>query len=474
MGACVKLYFLIFMIILGCVTSKIARAEEKGPEPLQPGDTVHEEAPKTKKAANWEVAPWFPQLLGLQFNGVYQNMPSFHSPYQGQNSLSFQNNRGQDVTDTYGLYLGSQITPRLQAYVDVETFFGNGISNGVGLGGYVNGDVIRAGSSNIPKLPYVARVYLRYSVPLSSETEKVERAMDQIPGDQAVSRWDFKIGKMSPTDDFDQNRYANNNRNQFMNYDFVYNTAWDNATDTRGYSYGVVAALCQARWRLALGIYKEPTTANGAHFKAFEMRELGYNLELTVKPNDAGTVVRFLSYFNEGRMGNYADALAIAAANGTTPSLLDVEKLGGTKWGFGLNAEQPLADEGETGLFARLGWNDGHDETWSYTESDGHASIGAQLSGIHWGRCDDRVGVAYGVNALSSPHKNYLAAGGLGILLGDGALNYDLEQVFEVYYRIQVCKFVQLSPDFQFIQNPGYNSDRGPVAVYGMRLRVSW
>ena len=127
----------------------------------------------------------------------------------------------------------------LQLYVDVELFQGNGISDGIGLAGYVNGDVIRAGSSNLPKIPYLARYYFRYFVPLSSETEKVERSMDQLPGEQPVSRWEIKFGRLALSDDFDQNRYANNNRTQFMNYDFLFNTAWDYAADTRGYTSGL-------------------------------------------------------------------------------------------------------------------------------------------------------------------------------------------------------------------------------------------
>ena len=129
-------------------------------------------------------------------------------------------------------------------------------------------------------------------------------------------------------------------------------------------------------------------------------------------------MVRLLSYFNEAHMGNYDDALALAIQTGTTPSLLNVENPGGIKYGLGLNFEQPLADGGDTGLFGRLGWNDGHHETFVYTECDRHASLGAQLSGIHWGRDEDRVGIAYAVDGLSTPHKDYLEAGGLGILLG--------------------------------------------------------
>jgi high affinity Mn2+ porin len=462
-----KLYSAILLvlavIVQGAVHVDVWAAEPEGPA----AETASEDKLK-------DLPDWFPKLLGLQFNGIYQNMPPFHSPYEGANSLSFRNERGHNFTHTYGVYLGSQLAPGLQVYADGELFQGNGVSNGLGLAGYVNGDVIRAGSSNLPKVPYLARLYLRYYYPLSGETEKLERAVDQIPGEQPVSRWEFKFGKLAVSDDFDQNRYANNNRAQFFNYDFLYNTAWDYAGDTRGYTNGFLAALYQPRWRVAFGVYMMPNTANGAVFDYIDLTELGYNLELSWKPNDSGTVIRILSYFNEARMGNYDAALALARQTGTVPSLLDVEKPGGIKYGLGLNFEQPLADGGETGLFGRIGWNDGHHETFVYTECDRHVSLGAQLSGIHWGRDEDRVGVAYAVNGISASHKDYLEAGGVGILLGDGRLNYGLEQALEIYYRIQVGRFLQISPDFQFIQNPGYNRDRGPVEVYGLRMHITY
>ena len=418
---------------------------------------------------------WMPQLLGLQFDGVYQYAPGFHSPYEGPNSFTVKNGEGNQFTETYGVYLGSQITSNLQAYVDLELFKGNGISDGVGLGGFVNGDVIRAGSSNLPEDPYIARMYLRYIFPLSGgEAETVERSMDQLPGSQPSNRWEFKLGKFSATDDFDQNRYADNNRSQFMNYDFLYNTAWDYAADTRGYSYGAFSSLVQSQWKLNFAVFMEPNTANGANWDFFDTNELGYNLELTVKPNSTGTDVRMLTYYNKSKAGNYDAALALGRETDTTPSLLAVEGQDGKKYGFGLNIEQPLADDGETGLFGRIGWNDGNYESWSYVEVDQTASIGLQVSGVHWGRSEDRVGIAYGVNGLSTPHEKYLESGGVGILLGDGGLNYGLEQTIEAYYRIQIGSYVQLSPDFQFIENPGYNKDRGPVEIYGMRLHLNW
>jgi carbohydrate-selective porin OprB len=173
-------------------------------------------------------------------------------------------------------------------------------------------------------------------------------------------------------------------------------------------------------------------------------------------------------------MGSYEEAMTLARATSTTPDVHANESPGRIKYGFGINLEQPLADNGETGLFARLGWSDGHTSTWSYTEVDQQVSAGLQVSGAHWDRSQDRFGIAYAIQGLSVPHREYLAAGGIGMLVGDGKLNYGLEQILEMYYRIQLGRYVQITPDFQYIQNPGYNRDRGPVEVYGLRVRLSY
>jgi len=428
-------------------------------------------------AASAETAPepdWAPQLLGMQATIIYQNMPSFSSPYSGPHSLNFENGEGHGHTETYGIYLGSRIAPSLQAYLDVEQARGNGISHAVGLGGITNGDVIRQGSADLGTDPYIARLYLRYLFALSEQTDPTFRGMDQLPGAQPISRIEIKAGLMAVTDDFDLNRYANNTRTQFMNWGFINNTAWDFAADTRGYTYGILIAVVKPSWRLAFGSYKMPTTANGNEFDSHLNEARGDNLELTLKPNQQGTVVRLLAYRNQGRMGDYAEATAIGLATSSVPDINADERLGRSKYGFGLNVEQPLADNGETGAFARIGWNDGHTEDFCFTEVDRDLSTGVQVSGIHWGRTDDRLGIAYVWHGLSPEHRDYLAAGGSGFLLGDGRLNYGLEQILETYYRVQLGRYAQLSPDFQYIQNPGYNRDRGPVEVYSLRLRLSY
>ncbi len=413
---------------------------------------------------------WMPKVLGLQFNGIYQNMPGFHSPYEGNHSFRTDGGVGHNITHIYGVYLASQVLPYLQAYLDVEIARGSGLSKVQGLGGYTNGDGSRLGLTD----PYIARAYLRYYYPMSSVTEQVERGQDQLTGDEPTSRFEIKAGLLSVADDFDLNRYANNARAQFLNYSFINNTAWDYAADTRGYTFGLAVSLLQPEWRLTLGIYQMPTTANGNKFDEHIARAQGSNLELTIKPGDAGTVIRLLTYLNQGRMGNYSEAIALGRYPYSIPDVKADEKPGRTKYGLGLNFEQPIADSGETGIFGRFGWNDGHNETFVYAEVDREASLGVQISGIHWKRAEDHLGIAYAVDGLSTEHKDYLADGGLGMVLGDGKLSYGLEQILETYYRVQLGKYVQVSPDFQYIINPGYNRDRGPAAVYSMRLRMSY
>jgi carbohydrate-selective porin OprB len=191
--------------------------------------------------------------------------------------------------------------------------------------------------------------------------------------------------------------------------------------------------------------------------------------------------VRLLGYRNTAAMGDYREALALAARSGTDPDVAADGRNGRHKYGFGLNGELPLADEGETGLFMRAGWNDGATETFAFTEVDRQLSIGAQVSGAHWRRAADRVGVAAVVEGLSGPHHDYLAAGGAGFLLGDGRLTYGPEQILEIYYRLQLLDSVasvplrvQLSSDLQFMRHPGYNDDRGPVRFYGLRVHLEY
>ena len=469
-------------------STQTLKSQATGSEPPQPPpaqtESPEEESPlrlpgwladilaQAPASQSFRLPAWVPRVLGAQATIIDQGVLPFRSPYRDANS--FKSNGDNQISQTYGLYLGSQLTPRLQFYFDVEMFKGEGISNGTGLGGLTDGDVIRSGSVQLAKNPYVARAYVRYVLPLSPETEQADRAMDQMPGPEPVRRLEIKFGKFATNDDFDQNRYSNSTRTQFLNWSLWNNTAWDFAADTRGFSYGLLLAWVTPNWTVRVGSLMMPTVANGNTLDEHIWQARGDNVELTLRPSNWGTVVRLLGYVNQARIGIYRDAIAKAQETGSTPDITKQDHPGRIKWGGGINIEQPLGDEGETGVFARLGWNDGKTESFAFTEVDRLATVGLQLSGVHWWRPKDVLGIAYAVDGLSPEHRHYLNRGGAGFLLGDGKLNYALEQVLEVYYRVQLLRYVQTSLDYQYIQNPGYNRDRGPAHVIGGRLRVSF
>jgi high affinity Mn2+ porin len=418
-------------------------------------------------------AQWQPALLGTQITVITQHLDPVRSPYAGPNSLG--PNAQTKTSDSYGVYGGVQVSPHLQGYLDVEMIRGSGINHVTGLAGPTNGDVIRQGTVDLGNGPYVARAFVRYTIPLAGASrDTLARGMDQIATVESSRRIEIVAGKFALTDMFDLSRYANNTRLQFMNWGLMNNTAWDYAADTRGYTNGVALAWVTPDYTLRLASAQMPTQANGNVFDDQLNRAFGDEAELTANIPGAGTVVRTLAYFNEGRMGDYADAIAIAQETHTVPNIAADDQPGRTKYGFGLNLEQPLADSGETGLFARLGWDDGNTESFVFTEVDRHASLGAQVSGAHWHRSADRFGIGGVVHGLATPHEEYLAAGGSGFLLGDGALNYGHEEIVEAYYRAQLGDCVELSPDFQYIRNPGYNRDRGPATVPGVRLNLRY
>jgi hypothetical protein len=437
-------------------------------------------AAATEAAAAGAPAPesdW-PMLLGAQYTFIEQRQSSLESPYQGIRSLHPDGDR--QGTHTMGLYSGWAPRSWGQLYLDAEKFMGAGVSGGTGVGSVANGDVIHAGVPGLKKEFYIARLYARFMLPLSAEAAPVSRAQDQIPGTEASRRLEIKIGRLSVTDDFDRNSYANAARTQFLSTALWNNTAWDFAANTRGYTDGFVIGYVSPAWSLKYGAYRMPLSANGQTLETL-LRARGENLELTLSPTGMSTVVRLLAYRNTARMGDYAQALTIAAAAGAVPDVAATDQEGRHKSGFGLNAEQPLADDGNTGLFLRLGWQDGRTEDFAFTEDDRQASAGGQLSGVHWARGEDRLGVAAVVEGLADVHRAYLAAGGSGFLLGDGRLDYGREQILETYYRAQwdwpwgrIALRAQLTPDFQYIRNPGFNQDRGPVRFYALRIHLEY
>jgi high affinity Mn2+ porin len=272
------------------------------------------------------------------------------------------------------------------------------------------------------------------------------------------------------------NRYANSTRYQFMDWSLWNNTAWDYAADTRGYTNGLDVGFVSPVWGLRISASQVVTFANGNIFDGNIPHAYALNAELTVRPDTNGTVLRFMAYDNHARMGIYRDAINIAKARDTTPCIACDDAEGRVKYGFGFNVEQPLADSGNTGIFLRLGWNDGKTEDFMFTEVDRIVSGGIQLGGEMWSRPTDRIGLGAAMEGLSEDHEQYLADGGYGFMIGDGKLRYGTENIVEAYYRFQppVATFLQITPTIQWVDHPGYNEDRGPLYVYGLRINLHY
>ena len=279
---------------------------------------------------------------------------------------------------------------------------------------------------------------------------------------------------MSTVDFFDLNSIGSDSHLQFMNWSIVNNGAYDYAADTRGYTYGLVAEYYDKVWAARFGEMLMPTVANGITLDWDIARARGENFEFEYRPAllpKRASVVRLLSFVNHADMGSYREAIDdYLSGKDPVPDITLYRQRGRVKYGFGLNAEQELTPLWRA--FGRLGWNDGATESFAYTEIDRTAEIGSDLQGKIWRRSQDKIGVAFVANGLSADHRRYLALGGLGFILGDGALTYGLERIFETYYTAHVWRGISLALDYQHITNPGYNLDRGPVSVVSIRIHL--
>ena len=442
-------------------------------EPTQSNGSAQE--PAQRGAPNLPPRALLPYEIGLQATLIDQQLFKFRSSYEGRNSVRSRSEN--EKSDTYTLYLGVRLTKGLEGFVNPEMARGNGLSEALGLAGFTNGDVIR--NPTLGQDPYLGRYMLRGTIPTGKGEVEVQPGENQIAGTKRpVHRVVITFGKLGTNDIFDTNAYANSTRTQFMNWALINNGAYDYAADTRGYSQGGALEWINPSWALRIGSFQMPTEANGIDLSGDLVHSRGDQVEVElhprVVPRKEPLVLRFLGYRNVARMGDYRQAVAQAQQAGTTPDITMTRQRGNVKYGFGINFEQPLGEDGNTGVFGRYGWNDGATESFAYTEIDRTLCLGGQLSGKCWHRSDDRLSVAFVQNDLSGPHKDYLAAGGLGFLLGDGRLNYGPERIVEAYYSYQLAKPLSLSLDYQYVSNPGYNKDRGPVSVLSFRAHLEF
>lgn len=402
----------------------------------------------------------------VQATAVNQSHGMFSTRYSGQNSLLDESENRYSVTAT--LFLGARPWQGGELYWNPEVAFGRGLSGVLGLAGFPNGEIARVGSPN--PVFYSARFFLRQTFSLGGEDEKVEPDQNQLGGHYPASRVVITAGKLSALDIFDDNAYSHEPRSQFLNWSLMTNGAWDYPADARGYTEGLAAEYIQPGWAARLGLFAEPQEANGLPLNDNWSQARGAALELEKGYKLVGLPgkVRLLAFANRARMGSYRATL-------DTPAYaLDITRSRqySVKHGWGVNLEQSYNDA--IGGFLRAGWNDGKTESWAFTEIDRTFSFGMLANGRAWRRPNDSLGAAMALNGLSRDHRDYLAAGGYGFIVGDGALNYGKESILEVFYSLGLVKGLSLSLDYQRVVHPGYNRDRGPVDIWSSRFHYEF
>ncbi|MBS1661336.1 MAG: carbohydrate porin [Bacteroidetes bacterium] len=452
--------------------SSIAQAQSGAAQPPAPANASSSPAPAqpTQPDALLHDSGW---SYHLQFTGILQWHPSFHAPYAGQNSMTSPQERAYSVTTT--AFLGRRLWHGAALYFNPEMAGGKGVGSTLGIAGFPNGETFRIG--NPEPTVYVARIFLRQHINLDpNHFENLTDDGNQVAERVSTSRITLTAGKFSVGDFFDNNSVSHDPRMDFMNWALMSNGAYDYAANTRGYTYGLVAELVKPGWTLRLGTTLEPIEANGPELDWHYTHTNSENLEFEKRysiHSHKGTV-RLLAYYNVNKGPRYRDAIN-DKLNGTdtTLNVLTGKAYGNKKPGLGLNIEQELTPS--TSAFLRMGWNNGKNATWAFTEIDNSISGGIRIFGQGWKRPADNIGIALLTNGISQDHRDFLAIGGYGFIIGDGKLpNYGRENIAEVFYELKLFTNLWMTFDYQFVDHPAYNKDRGPIHFLAGRVHIEF
>jgi hypothetical protein len=405
-----------------------------------------------------------------QINFIFQTHPPFDAKYTGQNSL--QSGYEKATSRVLTLYTGYRFNNSTETLIDIEETGGQGLSQALGVAGFPNLDVVR--NPTLGQSPYVARAMFHGVIALSKDRIEADPGPLSTFTELPARRLEIRVGKFGLVDFFDVNSVGSDSHMQFMNWAIDQNGAYDFAADTRGYTMGAIVEFQDRNWGFRFAEALMPTVANGIDLQWNLRRARGESYELQlhrgVLPKKDGEV-RLLAFTNYANMGIYRDAVnQYLDGKVAKPDITNHPLQTTLKYGFGVNLEQALTPN--VTAYARFGWNDGKTESYAFTEIDQTFAGGVFVNGRKWARPQDRFGIAAASNALSGDHREYLALGGKGFIVGDGALNYGRENILESYYTVHVWKGLYVAPDLQYIVNPAYNRDRGPVVVPGFRLHI--
>ena len=408
-----------------------------------------------------------------QFTATVQGYPSFSSAFYGPNSL-FSGGQGREVMDLT-LYAGFRLWKGAELWIDPELDQGHGIGDTHGIAAYPNGESYKLGFD----YPYarLQRYFVRQTFDLGGESQKVEADTNVFEGTTTADRVVLTVGKFAIVDIFDTNKYANNPKTDFMNWALINAGTFDYAGDAWGFTYGAAAEWYTGRWTLRGGVFDLSATPAGGDspnsygvdttFKQLEyVGEIEERHELWGQEGKA----KVTAFVAVGRAGLFKDAI--------NPAILDeygyaaieaVRTHYNARPGVSVNFEQAVTKD--VGIFFRAGWADGSVEPWDFTDIDQTAQLGVSIAGTQWGRPDDRIGVAGIISNIEGIHQQFFNNGGIGILIGDGILpRPTVEKVIEAYYSYALTASTKLSIDYAHIQDPAYNSDRGPVDTIAGRF----
>lgn len=420
----------------------------------------------------WARAQETEEDWGIKFQSTYvaQSKRAFAAAYTGPNSLLPKREFSYSFTATAAL--GYRPWAGAEIYLNPELSQGVPLSGLTGLGGFPNGELARTSGPSLTL--YRARTFIRQTWGLGGESEKVDSEFNQLAGTVRKQRLVLTVGTFSIQDIFDDNAYSHDPRTQFLNWTLITHGAYDFAADARGYTTGAALEYFNDDWAVRFGRFAQPKEPNQMALDDRLFKNYGDQVELERAHTflEQPGKLRLLAFRNVARMSRYRDALALASVARSVPDLNAVRTGQRVKYGAGVNIEQAITPD--IGVFLRAMWADGASETYAYTEIDRSFSAGSLIKGGSWGRAQDTFGVALAVNGLSAPHRRYLERGGIGFFIGDGALNYRPETIVESFYSVNVLKGVWLSADAQYIRNPAYNADRGPVKVGTLRLHAEF
>ncbi|PTM44258.1 carbohydrate porin [Phreatobacter oligotrophus] len=409
--------------------------------------------------------------LNAQLTEFIQGYPSFRAAYSGQNSLP----AGGQVRQTTSItaFLGVRLPwTGGEFYFNPEYFQGFGLGETLGIAGFTNGDAQKAG--NRVGVLSVARAFWRQTFALGSETEWRAGDFNQIASYVPTGRVVMTVGKFAALDIFQTSSYAGDTRRQFWNWSIWSSAAWDFAADVRGYTQGVaVEIIPNPTLAIRYGALLLPSQPNGGQLP-MRLNNLNHIVEIAYQHNWFGRpgVIKPFAFYSLGNMGKYTQAISISGLGVLDPDsgMAMTRRYGNRKWGYGVLLDQEIADN--IGAFLRANWSDGRTETIAFTQIDRSVSFGLSFKGDLWNRPGHSAGIAVAQNDLSRFHKDFLVAGGTGVIVGDGALRYGSERLLETYYELPVFREnLFIAANYQLIHNPGYNRDRaGPVHVLGMRI----